>query len=157
MSVLPDIYKSECSFHILDLILLWRISFEPFYILSLESGQTRIPHWNWQLHFLFKPFQSSSLLSQGRVWVVGVGINKYKAKERIQKKAMKFWKYFQIGCTIPSSLVWIKIGLDKYSYCLPYLPTQKGWTFSNWSVFLNIHFLTFERILLVNIQVKYYL
>ena len=51
---------------------------------------------------------------------------------------------------LPSSLVWTKKSLDKYSYCLPYLPIQKVWTFLNWSLSLNIYFLTFVRILLVN-------
>ena len=54
-------------------------------------------------------------------------------KERIQKKKLRnFGHMSKLGVPyLPSSLVWTKIGLDKYSYCLPYLPTQKGWTFSN--------------------------
>ena len=55
-----------------------------------------------------------------------------------------------------STQLWTKIGLDKYSYCLPYLPIQKVWSFSNHSVFLKVHFLTFVMILFVNIQVRYH-
>ena len=73
------------------------------------------------------------------------------------KKLRNFGHMSKLGVPyLPSSLVWTKISLDKYSYCLPYLPIQKVWTFSNLSLFLNVHFLTLVRILLVDIQVEYY-
>ena len=49
-----------------------------------------------------------------------------------------------------------KKSLDKYFYCLPYLPIQKVWTFFNWSLSLNVYFLTFVRILLVNNHARYH-
>ena len=57
---------------------------------------------------------------------------------------------------LPSSLVWTNISLDKYSYCLLYLPIQKVWTFFNLSLSLNIYFLTFVRILFVNNHARYH-
>ena len=39
---------------------------------------------------------------------------------------------------LPSSLVWTKKSLDMYSYCLPYLPIKKVWTFLYQILSLNI-------------------
>ena len=41
-------------------------------------------------------------------------------------------------------------------YFLPYLPIQKVWTFWKLSLVINVYFLNFARILVVNNQVKYY-
>ena len=57
---------------------------------------------------------------------------------------------------LPSRLIWTKISLDKYSYCLPYVPIQKVWKFLHWSLYLNIYLLTCVRILLVNNHVRYH-
>ena len=74
-----------------------------------------------------------------------------------QKKLRKFGHMSELGLPyLPSSLVWTKKSLDKYSYCLPYLPIQKVWTFFNWSLSLNVYFLTFVRILLVNNHARYH-
>ena len=76
-------------------------------------------------------------------------MNQYnRPKGRVPKKIRKFG---HMGLPyLPRSLVWTKKSLDKYPYCLPYLPIQKVWTFLNWSLSLNVYFLTFVRILLVN-------
>ena len=84
-------------------------------------------------------------------------IQKVSLRNGLKKKLRNFGHMSKLGVPyLPSSLVWTKIGLDKYSYCLPNLPIQKVWTFWNLSVFLNVHFLIFVRIPLVNIQVEYY-
>ena len=74
-----------------------------------------------------------------------------------QKKLRKFGHTSKLGLPyLPRSLVWTKKSLDKYSYCLPYLPIQKVWTFLNWRLPLNVYFLTFVRILLVNNHARYH-
>ena len=47
------------------------------------------------------------------------------------KKKKKMSKLDQPN--LPSTLVWTKISLDKYSYCLPYLPIQNVWDSPEWS------------------------
>ena len=57
---------------------------------------------------------------------------KIRLGEDSEKKLRNFGHMSKLGVPyLPSSLVWTKIGLDKYSYCLPYLPIQKVWTFFN--------------------------
>ena len=48
-----------------------------------------------------------------------------------EKKLRNFGHMSKLGVPyLPSSLVWTKISLNKYSYSLPYLPMPKVWTFS---------------------------
>ena len=72
-----------------------------------------------------------------------------------EKKTTKVWHMSKLGLPyLLRSLVWTKKSLDEFSYCLPYLPIQKVWTFFNWSLTLNIYFLTF--VLLVNNNARYH-
>ena len=73
------------------------------------------------------------------------------------KWLQNFGLMYKLGLPyLPSTLVWTRISLDKYTYFVPNLPIQKVWTFFNSSLFLNIYFLTFVRILLLKNQVKYH-
>ena len=77
----------------------------------------------------------------------------------LQKRIQKFEHISKLGLPYaPSTLVWTKVSLDKYSivYCLPYLPIQKVWTYWNKSLHFNIYFLNFIRALLVNNQIDYH-
>ena len=110
---------------------LWRAQLSHYVKISLKSVYfwQALPQWN------STPTQLDGL-----------------SKRRI-KKIWKFGHMSKLGLPyLPSSLVWTKKRLDKYSYCLPYLPIQKVWTFLNWSLSLNVYFLTLVRILLGNNQ-----
>ena len=85
------------------------------------------------------------------------GLKPISLWEGSKKEIRKFGHMFKLGLPhLPSSLVWTKISLDKYSYCLPYVPIQKVWKFLHWSLYLNIYLLTCVRILLVNNHVRYH-
>ena len=96
-------------------------------------------------------FDKTIVKSKNKTWSSVSNSTKPLGKGPI-KQITKVWTYMsKLGLPyLPRTLVWTKINLVKYSYCQPYLHIQKVWTISDKSLFLNVYFLTFVRILLGN-------